>query len=64
MGVYGERLAWDPHKTTEEMKQILLMEKLLKAADAGATSSEQVATDEPVVEERPAMLYVYTLHTS
>jgi hypothetical protein len=53
--VYGERLAWNPHRITEEKKEIMRMEHLLKAAESGAKTSEIV---ELKFEEGPGLLFV------
>jgi hypothetical protein len=54
--VYGERLAWNPHRITDEKKEIMRMEHLLKAAESGVSASDAV---ELKFEEDKGLLFVW-----
>jgi len=55
LGVYGERLAWDPHKITAEQQEILRMEQLIKAAQSGASNSTEIVVAPALIEDKPML---------
>lgn len=51
LGIWGERLTWNPHKLSEEKLEALRMEELLKAASEG---KDHLSSSEIVIQNQTA----------
>jgi hypothetical protein len=58
LGIWTERLAWNPNRVTDEMAEAMKMEMLLEAAEQGASSSNTLNISLPEAEDPPLLMRV------
>jgi hypothetical protein len=58
LGIWSERLAWNPNQVTPEMLEAMKMEKLLEAAQSGASSSNTASIALNPADDPPLLLRV------